>query len=112
VFSTIEFVLVAATAAFIALSLGLHNQIFGVVLACGTAVNSLVIVGSVLWPGAGASGAPRSPECSGPAGRAKLTHEHPALMADTLIVAATILIPCLLSAVVAAEFSRKVLEGG
>jgi hypothetical protein len=33
-------------------------------------------------------------------------------MADTLIVAATILIPCLLSAVVAAEFSRKVLEGG
>jgi hypothetical protein len=112
VFSTIEFVLAAAAAAFIAFGLGLHHQIFGVVLACGTGVNSLVIVcfGAFAWC-RGERGTPLTRVFS-PAGRAELTHEHPALMADTLIVAAATLIPFLLSAVVAAEFSRKVLEPG
>lgn len=112
VFSTIEFVLVAAGAAFIAVGLGIHHHPAGVILACGIALNSLVIVGfgAVAW-GRGERGTPLIQVFS-PAGRARLTQEHPTLMSDTLIVAAATLFPYLLSALVAGEAGRKALGRG
>jgi hypothetical protein len=109
-FSTIEFVLAAASAAFIAIGLAFHHQVFGVVLAGGITVNSLVIVGfgATAWR-RGERGSPLTQVFS-PAGWAQLTHDHPTLMADTLIVAATTLIPFLLSVVVAGEFGVMVVD--
>jgi hypothetical protein len=105
-FSTFEFLLVAAAAALVGVGFGAHGQAIGMVLAAGTALNGLVIVGFGVsaWR-RGERGTPLKQLFSA-RHRAELTSEHPGLMADTLIVAAAALVPFALLMSTAVEMGR------
>ena len=107
VFSTIEFILVAATAAFIAAGMARQGNMAAAVLAAGTMLNSLVIVafGVRAWR-RGERGMPLGRVFS-PAGRAEITRQHPRLMEDTVAVATAALIPFALLLIAVVEFSRR-----
>lgn len=111
-FSIAEFTLVAVAAALIAAGYARQDHPAGVVLAVGTGLNSLVIVGLgvVAWR-RGERGTPL-PQVFSRAGRADLAREHPKLMADTLLVAIAAVVPFVLLAVALAESVRRGTKNG
>jgi hypothetical protein len=106
IFSTVEFLLVAAAAAFIGVGMVRLRWPIGAVLALGTALNALVIVafGAVAWR-RGERGTSLI-QVFNANHRAELSQKHPHLMAATLIVAAAALAPFVLIAAVALESAR------
>jgi hypothetical protein len=112
IFATLEFILVAAAAAYIALAFAVQHKPIFVVLAAGTALNSLVIVGygAAAWSrGELGTSITRLFDARH---RAEVSRSHPQLMADTVIVAAAALLPYVLLVTVAIELVRARRVGG
>jgi hypothetical protein len=106
VFVTVEFLLVTAAALFIALGFARQGNIVGTLLASGTALNSLVVVGfAVAAYRRGERGAGIAKLLSSEY-RAQVEREHPTLMADTLALTAAVLVPYCLTALVSFEAQR------
>ncbi len=83
-FSTIEFLLAAAAAGFIAIAFGLHQRWLGVALVAGTALNCLVVVafGVAAWRRGERGNALR--DVFDAKRREGLNREHSTMMKDTL----------------------------
>ena len=106
IFSTLEFIVVAAAAAFIGFGMAAQRRPIVSPLAVGTALNCLVIVGfgAMTWYRGERGHSPRT--VFSVKGRAEISREHPDLMADTLVVAAAALIPYVLLVAVSVELLR------
>ncbi|MFL6122226.1 hypothetical protein [Actinophytocola sp.] len=106
-FSTLEFGFACLAALFIAIALLLQGRWPAGVLACGTAVNCLVVAGfgGVSWI-RGDRGR-RMRELLRSDARRAVGAEHPRLMMDTLLLAASALIPFALSIAVIVDGVRR-----
>jgi hypothetical protein len=98
-----EFVLVTAAALFISVGFAREGNVLGTILAAGTTLNSLVVLGFAIASftqgerGAGIS------KLFSSTYRANVEREHPSLMADTLVLTAAVLVPYFLAASVVYE---------
>ena len=107
VFSIVEFLLVAAAAAFVGVAFGLHGEWLAAALGAGTTLNALVVAAYGL---AALRRGERGKSLRGlarPEYRGAVRREHPGLAADTVTLTVTTLVPYVLSIAVAAERIRR-----
>jgi len=109
VFSVVEFLLVAAAAAFVAFAFALHGDWLVAALVAGTALNALVVVAYGIAALRRGERGKSLRSLTRPEYRAAVRDEHPGLTRDTVTVTVTTLIPYILSIAVVAERLR---EGG
>lgn len=102
-FVAAEFLLVTAAAVFIALSFARQGNLAGTLLAAGTALNSLVVVGFAIAAYARGERGAGVLKLASSAYRAEVEREHPTLMKDTLMLTAAVLLPYCLTLLVGYE---------
>jgi hypothetical protein len=102
-FVAVEFLLVTAAALFIAFSFARQGNLAGTLLAAGTALNSLVVVGFAIAAYASGERGAGMLKLLSSAYREQVEREHASLMNDTLGLTAAVLVPCCLTALVVYE---------
>jgi hypothetical protein len=107
VFSMVEFLVVAAAATFIAVGLGLNDRWLGVVLAVGTALNSLVIVLFAVAALRRGNLGNSVRDLTHANYREELRREHPSMTKDTLTLTGSVLVPYFLLVAVAVELRQR-----
>lgn len=105
-FATLEFAFTGLAALFIAVGLLRQDRWLLAALACGTAVNCAVVAGfgARSWLRGDRGG--RIRELSRPEVRRTVRAEHPHLLADTILLAVSTLVPFVLSVAVLTETVR------
>ena len=104
VFSTLEFVLVAAAGAFIAYAFAVHHRPAGVVLALGVALNASVIVFfGIAALAKGERGSHLSKMMFNSAYRVEVYRTHPRLAWDTIKLSVAVIVPFYLLGATLAE---------
>ena len=106
VFSIVEFMLVAAAAAFVGVAFGLHRDWLAAALAAGTTLNALVVAAYGLAALRRGERGKSLRSLARPQYRAAVRRKHPALARDTVTLTVTTLVPYVLSIAIAAERIR------
>jgi hypothetical protein len=105
-FAGIEFLIVAAAAAFIAVGFARQADALGTVLAAGIAVNCLVVVGVAIAAYSRGERGSSVMRLKSREYRRQVARDHPTLLADTIAITLAALVPFCLAALVLLEAAR------
>lgn len=107
VFSTVQFLFVAAAATVIGISFGLRHEWVGLIMATGTTINCLVAAafGAAAWR-RGYRGSSLRNLLSAKY-RAELSHAYPTMMKDAVTLAASTIVPYVLLGSVVADWGGR-----